>query len=65
MEKGSRMHRGFKSFKLKAMIIFGEHYSHVAYLGLVAIEGHGLYAKAAVVALGFVLLHKHLVERGK
>lgn len=59
------MHREFKKLKMKAVIVLGEHYSHVAYLGLVAIEGHGLYAKAAVVALGFVLLHKHLVERGK
>ena len=43
----------------------GEHYSHMAYLSLVAIEGSGLYAKAAVIALLFVAVHWHLVEKRK
>jgi hypothetical protein len=45
------------------LIAKGEHYSHAFYLSLVAIEGHGLYAKAALVALMFVVSHLFITRK--
>lgn len=45
-------------------IAHGEHLLHCAYLGLVFVEGHGLYATVAGGGFALVLLHLALVGLG-
>lgn len=45
------IHALLRKVQLETVIHKGQHGAHMAYLGLVALESHGYYGKAALVLL--------------